>query len=110
MSQLLSPILLTVCETEQEEVDDHERQHRRPRDGQVQLTVRQSRVQIRTQARFKPANMCTLRDVFQETILLSSRGCTPYCWKSSISAWRPHTRRLPGLGIDGLHHSGLSVT
>ena len=63
MSQLLPPILLTVCETEPEEVDDHERQYRRPRDGQVQLTIQQSRVQLRTQARFKPANMCTLRDV-----------------------------------------------
>ena len=56
MRQLLLPILLTVCETEPEEVDDHGRQHRRPRDGQVQLTIRQSRVQIRTQARFKQAN------------------------------------------------------
>ena len=36
-------ILLIVCETEPEEVDDHERQHRQPRDGQIQLTTQQSR-------------------------------------------------------------------
>ena len=40
------PILLIVCEMEPEDVDDHERQHRQPRDGQIQLTVLQSRVQL----------------------------------------------------------------
>ena len=35
------PILLIICETEPEEVDDHERSCRRPRDGQVQLSCEQ---------------------------------------------------------------------
>ena len=42
------PILLIVCETEPEEVDDHERQHRQPRDDQIQLTIQQSRVSTTT--------------------------------------------------------------
>ena len=37
------PILLSVCETEPEEVGDQERQHRQPRVGQIQLTMQQSR-------------------------------------------------------------------
>ena len=60
-------ILLIVCGTEPEEVDDHERQHRQPRDGQVQLTIQQSRVQLRSQVRFTSANMWILRDVGLET-------------------------------------------
>ena len=42
------PILFFVCETEPEEVDDHERQHRQPRDGQIQLTITQSRAPTMT--------------------------------------------------------------
>ena len=49
------PILLIVFETEPEEVDDHERQHRQPRDGQIQLTVLQSRAQQRSHVRSKSA-------------------------------------------------------
>ena len=49
------PALLIVCETEPEEVDDHERQHRQPRDGQIQLTILQSRVQLRSHVRSKSA-------------------------------------------------------
>ena len=37
-----------VAVTEPEEVDDHERQHRQPRDGQIQLTMQQSRVPTMT--------------------------------------------------------------
>ena len=69
MSQLASPNLLIVCETEPEEVDDHEHQYRRPRDGQVQLTILQSHVQLRSQVRIKSADRphdCGVNDSVKE--------------------------------------------
>ena len=69
-------ILLIVCETEPEEVDDHERQHRQPRDGKIQLTIQQSRVPTLTMTTAGP-ELCVEPGFGQVNTMLdkSTRGC-----------------------------------
>ena len=109
------PVLLVVCEREPEEVDDHERQYRRPRVVQVQLTILQSRVQLRTQARSKSANMCSLRLVCQEAVipvapqenLVEARALTTHRGSRHTdrrtSANSPHVRNVDVLTVENLY-------
>ena len=88
-------ILLIVCETEPEEVDDHERQHRQRRDGQIQLTIQQSRVPTMTMITAGP-EFCVEPDFGQVNTMIdkSTRGCR--CRNS----WQ-EGRRNVWRGLDG---------
>ena len=90
------PLILFIgCETEPEDVDDHERQHRHPRDGQIQLTIQQSRVPTMTMITAGP-ELCVEPDFGQVNTMLNklTRGCR--CRKS----WQ-EGRRNVWRGPDG---------